>query len=75
MFRDIDLGSDKARKASDSTNANLIRSEKEPVNMFFLKIFAFINTFFTVQKELNRKREAKVKAELAGKQDKINEYK
>jgi len=28
-----------------------------------------------VQKELNRKREAKVKAELAGKQDKINEYK
>ncbi len=32
-------------------------------------------TFLTVQKELNRKREAKVKAELAGKQDKINEYK
>lgn len=28
-----------------------------------------------VQKDLNRKREAKVKAELAGKQDKINEFK
>jgi hypothetical protein len=39
------------------------------------KSFAFIVTFFTFQKELNRKREAKVKAELAGKQDKINEYK